>query len=205
MTFESSRSYPRNDKYIKRHTVELMVVLGAIIHERYLNISAQQGGERTILLDVRSDRGRWIVKHDAFIDQLHSYLLSRNEIAVIVCDMIDTYRKLVGNNEVKYRTMPPTIGNYDLEWLLSEYVGQSVPLKMDLMTKIFNISKVPESVVTELRFSANRIGYKTFDLYFPPHHWRGSDPDHVRKISWASLSDTIREHLALLPDSLLYR
>ena len=195
VTFEPSRSYPRNNKYMERHTVELMVVLGAIIHERYIHMSAQQGHERTILLDVQSDRGRWIVNHDEFIDRLKSYLLSRNEIAIIVCDMIDTYGELVANNEVKYRTIPPTIGNYDLDWLLSEHAGQNEPLKRDIMAEIFNVSKVPESVVTELRFSANSIGYQMFDLHFSPHHWRGNNAEHVRKISWASLSDIVRKHL----------
>ena len=194
VTFEPSRSYPRNDKYVGRNRVELMVVLGAIIHERYIHIGEQEGDKGTTLLDVQSDRGRWIVKHDEFMGILQSYTLSRDEIAIIVCDMIDNYRESVARNEVKYRTMPPTIGNFDLEWLLLNYAGQNVALKRDIMIKIFNVSEIPENVLMKLRFSANSIGHQRFDLYFSPHNWRGENAEHMKTISWANLSKIVREH-----------
>ena len=195
LEFESSKAFPKNDKYLDQNKVEIIVLLGAIIHERYIHIGTRQGDEQTVRLDVISDRGRWIVKFSEFIDSLQSYMLSRDEIAAVVCDMIDNYRDLVRKNELEYRTKPPTIGNFDLEWLLRDYITQELELKKAIMSQIFNIYKVPEKVLKELRFSANSIAYKNFALYFTPHGWRGENSEHMKRVSWGVLSNIVRDFL----------
>lgn len=35
--FEPSRSFPKNDKYINANKIEIWMLLGAIIHERYIH------------------------------------------------------------------------------------------------------------------------------------------------------------------------
>ena len=195
LEFEPSKSFPKNDKYIKENKVEIIVLLGAIIHERYVHIGTQQGDEQTVRLDVISDRGRWIVKLSEFIDSLQSYILSRDEIATVVCDMIDNYRDLVRKNELEYRTKPPTIGNFDLEWLLWDYMTQELELKKAIMNQIFNIYEVPEKVINELRFSANSISYKNLALDFAPNNWRGENSEHTKRVSWGVLSNLVRGFL----------
>ena len=171
-----------------------MVILGSIIHERYIHVGNQQGDEQTIRLDVISDRGRWIVKFSEFMDVLQSYVLSRDEIAVVVCDMIDNYRKLVEKDDPKYRTIPPTIGNYDLDWLLGEYASRELELKRKFMSEVFNVSEVPDQILTKLRFFANQIGYKKFVLFVTPHHGSGQNSDSKRAVSWTRLSEIVRSH-----------
>ena len=195
LKFEPSESFPKNDRYMDENKVEIIVLLGAIIHERYIDIGTWQEDEKTIRLDVISDRGRWIVKFPEFIDSLQSYILSQDEIAIVVCNMIDNYRDLVRNSELEYRTKPPIIGNFDLKWLLWDYMIQELELKKAIMSQIFNVSKVPEGVLKELRFSANSIGYKDFALYFTPHSWRGENSEHVERVSWGMLSNIVRAHL----------
>ena len=195
LEFEPSKSFPKNDKYMNENKVEIIVLLGAIIHERYIHIGTQEGDEKTIRLTVVSDRGRWTVKFPEFIDSLQSYMLSQDEIAIVVCDMIDNYRDLVRNSELEYRTKPPTIGNFDLEWLLWDYMIQELELRKVIMSQVFNVYEIPEKVFEKLRFSANSIAYKDFALYFTPHSWRGENSEYVKRVSWALLSNIIRTHL----------
>lgn len=194
LKFERSEPFSGNDKYIKADKVEIWVLLGAIIHERYINISAWEENEKTIRLDVVSDRGRWIVKFSDFMDSLQSYIMSPDEIAGIVCDMIDNYTKKVRENESEYRTKPPVIGNFDLDWLLWDYMVRKSDLKKAIMSKIFNISQVPEAALEELRFSANSIGHKDFELYIASD-WRKEISGNVKRVSWTTFSNVIRSHL----------
>ena len=158
LTFEPSRCCQKNNKYADRKRVNIMIVLGALIHERYVHIGAVQGDEQTIRLDVISDKGRWIVKFSEFLDGLNSYLLTRDEIAMVVCNMIDNYRNLVEKDESKYRTLPPNFGNYDLDWLLWEYASLELSLKRTLLNEIFKITDMPDHVLAKVRFNANEIG-----------------------------------------------
>ena len=64
---------------MRKNSVDIMVILGAIIHERYVHIGTQQGGDKTLRLDVISDKGRWIVNYSEFLGGLKSYILSRDE------------------------------------------------------------------------------------------------------------------------------
>ncbi len=195
LKFEPSRSFAANDRYSSRNDVGIMVLLGAIIHERYIHIGVTEEDERTVRLDVMSDRGRWIVRLSEFLSSLHSYLLSQDEIALIVCEMIDNYTNEVARDEVKYRTRPPKFGNHDLDWLLWEYATQEPGLKRMLMSDVFGAHEVPDYVVSQLRFSANHIGYKGFDLYISPHAWNGWNADCRRAASWTTLSETVRRYV----------
>ena len=114
---------------MRKNCVDIMVILGAIIHERYVHIGTQQGGDKTLRLDVISDKGRWIVNYSEFLGGLKSYILSRDEIAIVVCDMIDNYRALAELDKQTYRMIPPEIGNFDLDWLLWDYAFQELELK----------------------------------------------------------------------------
>ena len=192
--FEPSKSFPANDKYINANKVEIMVLLGAIIHEQYIDIGRKEGDEETIRLTVASDRGRWTVKFSEFLDKLQSYILSQDEIASTVCQMIDNYREKVRNNEPKYRIKPPTIGNFDLEWLFWDYVEQEPGLKKEVMSKIFNVSQIRTTDLKELRFSANHIGHKEFDLYCI-HDYENANSENKRRVSWDTLSKVVRSYL----------
>ena len=195
LTFERSISYPKNDKYMGESRVDIMVILGAIIHEQYIaiQIGSQQGDEGTIQLDVRSDRGRWIVKFSEFLEKLQSYILSRDEVAIVVCDMIDNHRRLVEKDKTKM--IPPVIGNYDLEWLLWKYAVREIELKRIIMNKVFNISKISEEILAKLKFSANNLGNQNFRLYFTPYDWRDENSEYSEVISWRTLSKIFRSHL----------
>ena len=195
LKFERSRSYLANNKYANRNTVSFMAVLGAIIHERYIHVGKVEGDERTIRLDVMSDRGRWIVDFSEFLHGLNSYLMNRDEIAIIVCDMIDNYRDLVANNEPKYRTIPPEFGNFDLDWLLWEYATLELDLKRMFVTEIFKRTDMPDHILTRIRFSANQIAYKEFRLYAGPQEALGENEDCKRVVSWATLSETVRRYI----------
>lgn len=195
LMFEPSRSFVANDKYSNRNDVGIMVLLGAIIHERYIHIGTTEGDEQTTRLDVISDRGRWTVRLSEFLGSLNSYLLSQDEIARIVCEMIDNYTNEVAKDEVEYRTRPPEFGNYDLDWLLCEYATQESTLKRKLMSVVFESHEVPEYVVSELRFSANSISYKGCDLYVSPHNWNGWTTDRKRAVSWKTISETVQGYI----------
>lgn len=187
LTFEPSKSYRGYDRYINQNKVEIITLLGAIIHERYIHVYTSQEDEQTVRLDVASDRGRWIVRFSEFLDCLQPYILSQDEIAIVVCDMIDNYRKLVRKNELEYRTKPPIIGNLDLDWLLWEYARQELELKKAIMGQIFNIHEVPHKILTELSFGANNISYKDFTLYYVPYEWRGISSEEANTLSWGEV------------------
>ena len=61
-----------------------LVLLGAIIHESYLHIGPTQDSGDRKRLDVKSDRGRWIVYFEDFIGTMSTYLLCIDEIAETV-------------------------------------------------------------------------------------------------------------------------
>lgn len=194
--FESSRYYPANDKYARKDKVSLMVVLGAIIHERYILVGNTEEDERTTRLDVISDRGRWIVDFWEFLDGLNSYLMTRDEIAIVVCDMIDNYRGLVADDEPKYRTMPPNFGNFDLDWLLGEYATLESGLKRIFMNDIFGRPDVPDHILTKVKFNANEISYKGFRLYAAGPHETLWEKENCRSlVSWTTLSETVRRYI----------
>ena len=195
LEFEPSRFYSANNKYAKKNKVSVMVVLGALIHERYIHVGKREGDEKTIRLDVISDRGRWIINFSEFLNCLDWYLLSRDEIAIIVCDMIDNYRVSVANDEPKYRTIPPDFGNYDLDWLLWEYATLEPGLKRIFMNEIFKRSDVPDPILTKVRFNANEIAYREFRLYAGPQEALGENEDCRRLVCWATLSETVRRYI----------
>ena len=197
LKFEPSRFYSTNDKYSNRSKVAIIRILGALIHERYIHIGREEGDEQTVRLDVMSDRGRWIVIFSEFLDGLRSYILPQDEIAIVVCDMIDNYRDLVAKDELKYRTIPPIIGNHDLHWLLWEYATVELDLKRKFMNDIFRTTEVPDQVLAEVRFSANEVGYKNFSLYVGPEEAIGDNVNRKKSVSWAKLSETVRQYMNL--------
>ena len=144
---------------------------------------------------MHATRGRWIVDFWEFLDGLNSYLMTRDEIAIVVCDMIDNYRGFVANDEPKYRTMPPDFGNYDLDWLLWEYATLEPGLKRIFMNEIFKRRDVPDHILTKVRFNANEISYKEFRLYAGPREALGENEDCRRLVSWATLSETVRRYI----------
>ena len=193
--FEKSRLYRRNDKYLSKHKVALKVILGAIIHEKYIHIGRKQGDKETIRLDVWSDRGRWIVEFSEFINKLESYILTRDEIATVVCDIVDNLTKSAIKAPEKFKATPPEIGNFDLNWLLSDYSAHEITLKKSIMSEIFNIDEVPEKYIRDLRFSANSVSYQNFDLYFMPTDWLDNNSTPWEKISWTMLTYIFRNYL----------
>ena len=73
LCFEPSWWFDGNKKYIGAQSVSIVVLLGAIIHETYVHIGATQDAGSRRRLDVKSDRGRWIVYFDDFIDIMRTY------------------------------------------------------------------------------------------------------------------------------------
>ncbi|MDE0386807.1 MAG: hypothetical protein OXI22_23200 [Defluviicoccus sp.] len=195
--FERSRSFSTNDRYLRRSKVGIWVVLGAVIHERYIHVGSTEGDEKTIRLDVMSDKGRWIVNFYEFLYGLESYLMTRDEIAIIVCDMVDAYRSLVANDEPKYRKVPPQFGNFDLDWLLWDYVTPELGLKRIFMNEIFERIDIPDHVLIKVRFNANEIAYNEFMLYVGPHETLGKNGDWKKAVSWTTLSETVRRYINL--------
>ena len=119
LCFEPSWWFDGNKKYIGAQSVSIVVLLGAIIHETYVHIGATQDAVSRRRLDVKSDRGRWIVYFDDFIDIMRTYLLSTDEVAETVCDLIDNHQQLLSKKpEVRWKA-PPNIGNWDFDWLAS--------------------------------------------------------------------------------------
>lgn len=193
--FEKSRLYRKNDRYSEKNEVALGVMLGAIIHEKYIHIGQQEADEETTRLDVKSDRGRWIVDFSEFIDKLESYILPWDEIATVVCDIVDNQIASVKKAPEKYKTIAPEMGNRDLDWLLHNYAVHELSLKKSIMSEIFKMDDVLEENIKALRFSANSIGYQNFDLYFTPTDWVGNNSMPPKKISWTIFMDIFRRYL----------
>ena len=194
--FELSRSQDNNRKYLNKRDVSVIVILNVVIHEKYLLISPMENREGELFLTVESDRGRWTVDFFEFVNALQSYLLNANQVAEIVCDMIDIYRQQVDSDPEKYRQRPPEIGNFDLEWLLSVYVRSHLVMKQTLLHDIFGINSVPQDALTEIRFWANAIGYRTFDLHLSPADW-SVEVEDKKRVTWAIFSQVIRSCLPI--------
>ena len=197
LVFEPSWWFDGNKKYIGAQSVSIKVLLGAIIHESYLHIGPTQDSGDRQRLDVKSDRGRWIVHFDDFIDTMSTYLLSTDEIAESVCDMIDNHQRLLSNKpDIRWKA-PPNIGNLDLDWLLWVYLSRNPKTKQAIVSSIFNIESIPADKVMELRFSANSVGHATFDLHFSPSDW-SSEIEGRKRVEWGAFTRLVR---SLLPSS----
>ena len=197
LCFEPSWWFDGNKKYINAQSVSIVVLLGAIIHESYLHIGPTQDSGDRRRLDVRSDRGRWIVYFDDFIDSMKAFLLNTDEIAETVCDLIDNHQELISKKpEIRWKA-PPNIGNLDLDWLLWVYLPQKQKMKQTIVSNIFNIESIPTDKLTELRFSANSVGHATFDLHISPKDW-SSEVEGRKRVEWRAFTKLVR---SLLPSS----
>ena len=195
--FEPSWWFDGNRKYVGAQQVSIVVLLSAIIHESYVHIGPTQDTGDRQHLDVKSDRGRWIVYFDDFVSTMRTFLLNTDEIAETVCDMIDNHQELLSNKpEIRWKA-PPNIGNLDLDWLLWVYLSESPKMKQAIISSIFDIDSIPTDKLTELRFSANSVGHATFDLHFSPKDW-SSEIDGRKSVEWGVFTKLVR---SLLPSS----
>lgn len=197
LVFEPSWWFDGNRKYVGAREVSIVVLLGAIIHESYVHIGPTQASGDRQRLDVKSDRGRWIVYFDDFIDTMRTYLLDTDKIAETVCDMIDNHQKLVSNKPEIRSQAPPHIANSDLDWLLWVYLSESPAIKRTIISSIFNLESIPTDKLMELRFSANGIGHETFDLHFSPKDW-SAEIEGQKRMEWRVFTRVVR---SLLPGS----
>ena len=196
LNFEPSWWFDGNKKYVGAHKVSIIVLLSAIIHESYVHVGPTQDspGQQ---LDVKSDRGRWIVCFDEFICAARSYLVNTDEVAETVCDMIDNQQKLlITKPELRWKA-PPNIGNLDLDWLLWVYLSQNPEMKKSIMSSIFGTDDIPTDKIGALRFSANSVGHATFDLHFSPKDW-SSEIEGRKRVEWGVFTGLVR---SLLPVS----
>lgn len=197
LNFEPSWWFDGNKKYVGAHEVSIVVLLGAIIHESYVRVGATQDSHDRIQLDVKSDRGRWIVCFDEFIRAARSYLLNTDEVAETVCDMIDNHQALLRTKpEIRFKA-PPNIGNLDLDWLLWVYLSQNAKMKKAMVSAIFGIESIPTDKFEGLRFSPNIVGHATFDLYCSPKDWC-SEVEGGKRLAWGEFTGLVR---SLLPES----
>ena len=197
LCFEPSWRFDGNKKYIGAQSVPIVVLLGAIIHESYLHIGPTQDSGDRQRLDAKSDRGRWIVYFDEFIEAMRTYLLNTDQIAETVCDLLDNHQELLKRkSEIRWKA-PPNVGNWDLDWLLWVYLSRSPKMKQTVISSIFNIESIPDDKLTELRFSANSIGHATFDLHFSPSDW-SAESERRKRVEWREFTRLVR---SLLPSS----
>lgn len=168
LNFESSWWFNGNQKYVSAGEVSVPVMLSAIIHESYVHVGSANEATSGHRLDVESDRGRWIVPFEEFVDALKQYLFNVGQIAETVCDMIDRHQELLRSKpEIRWKA-PPRIGNYDLDWLLWIYLSENANRKKGVLASVFGVNSIPTSQLMSVRFSANSVDHASFDLYVSP-------------------------------------
>lgn len=195
LNFEPSWWFDGNKKYVGAQEVSVKVLLGAIIHESYILISPTRDSPDQKQLDVKSDRGRWIVDFDEFMRATKRYLLNKDEVAETVCDMIDNHQRLLSTSPEVRSKVPPYIGSFDVHWLLWMYLSQDPKMKKALLSSLYGINSVPNDKFQELHFSANGIGHATFDLHFSPKDW-STEAEGRKRVEWGVFTRLVR---SLLP------
>ena len=177
--------------------VDAQPILSAIIHENYIHICDYTKlfgpdipmPDAPLRLEVVSDKERWVVDFLGFLKALDSYLLSRDDIAIVICAMIDSWLYRFSES-LKYKPekrmlelrMPHKSSlQSNFLWLCRQYVEKEPELKKKFMTKFFQ--------GRDLHFSPIMIGTTGFDIQLD-----NEDPNY-RWISWKEFLEIVRDYI----------
>ena len=177
LNFEPPAAKTKN-KYSHEHEVEIRTILNAIIHEIYILAGPAQ-------LDVASDKGRWIVSFPEFLKALDSYMLSRDKIAAVICEMIHLWLISAEKNPQKHtgRLAVFSMSNlsWNFDWLCTEYVDMEVALKTKFMDEFFQ--------GRDIMFAPNTCDITGFDIA------GGRKIPHRMAIPWKAFLEIVREYI----------
>ena len=194
LSFEPSWWFDGNKKYVGAKEVPIFVLLSAIIHESYVHVGSTVESKSGHRLDVMSDRGRWIVCFEEFVDTLRTYLFNGHEIAETVCDMVDNHQELLRSKpELRWKA-PPKIGNCDLDWLLWMYLSENAKFKEHIFARVFGVENIPTDELLSVRFSANSVNHATFNLHVSPGDL-SSKVGGKKRVEWEVFTKLVRSLL----------
>jgi len=142
--------------YEHNRNISLKDLLGAIIHFRHFSFNRHADGNHC--LDVTSDRNaRKHVYYSDFTAALRSLVLSKELLALAICDMVEQDFWLI-TREDWTSTDAWVFPSLTFFTLLYEHVKSEPELKLRVMNEIFGITNVPLEVLPELNFFPSQHG-----------------------------------------------
>ena len=141
--------------YDANKTLQLIKLLGYIVHTRYFSFSIHADGNHC--LDVMSDRhDRTLVYFSDFTDALKSLVLPPKSVAIAICQLTEkaTQKRLSGD----YGYEITIFSSINFGWVLWNFVQNQPELKRRILSEIFQLHQVPDHALDRLFFAVSRTG-----------------------------------------------